>query len=571
VWRRLALRGRDGAPLLNLAALTVRSRSSTYSERKIELGNIALTSPEVFVRRDKSGEVNWMSVRPQTDTTEPREAQTSSEAALSLSVGEVAVHDGVVHFDDRLPASGLRSDLSAIQASLRQFTLPQKAPAQADIAFHTSLGEAVKIAGDGADRAAQLRGRVEISKVKLKSYEPYYRDLLTYSVEDGTADLSAKYAFARAADGVKLRLSELDLALASLRLRKPGTQEDVVRAKSAQIRNADIDFDKTTLTAGQLTLREGSLNLIRGPDGVLNVTRIAAPSKTASPQGGQHSPWQIALQRAEVEKWKIAFTDLATKQPVKLVIDDLRLSATGFGTRKGSKGQMSLQARFKDSGAIKVTGPFAINPVEAQLNVEVERFGLVPLQPYFTDKVNLLLSNGDLSVKGATRVALAADGAVSASFSGDVTLADVASVDKAKSEDLLKWRSLYLSGVQYQYAPMTLSIDQVALSDFYARIIVFPDGRLNLQNITAKTEGGSDSDKAGTPAPPDNAAGPKPSPATSSTATTPPMKIGKVVLQGGDVAFTDLFIKPNYSADLSDIGGSVTGCPRSSTPMRTSC
>jgi hypothetical protein len=32
-----------------------------------------------------------------------------------------------------------------------------------------------------------------------------------------------------------------------------------------------------------------------------------------------------------------------------------------------------------------------------------------------------------------------------------------------------------------------------------------------------------------------------------------------VTLQGGDVNFTDLFIKPNYSADLSQIGGSVIG------------
>jgi hypothetical protein len=37
------------------------------------------------------------------------------------------------------------------------------------------------------------------------------------------------------------------------------------------------------------------------------------------------------------------------------------------------------------------------------------------------------------------------------------------------------------------------------------------------------------------------------------------MRIGRVTFQGGDVNFTDLFIKPNYSADLSEIGGSVIG------------
>jgi hypothetical protein len=554
---KLALRSRDGAPLLNLAALTVPFKIVDVLERKIELGNIALTSPEVFVRRDKSGVVNWMSVRPQMDTTEPRAAQASSDATLSLSAGEVAIHDGVVHLDDQLPAKGFRSDLSAIQASLRQFALPQKAPAQADVAFNTSLGETVKLAATVLLEPLTSEGSVEVTKVKLKSYEPYYRDLLAYNLEDGNADLSAKYAFARTADGVKLRVSELDLALASIRMRKPGAQDDFLRAKSAQIHKADIDLDKTTVTLGQVTLREGALNLTREADGTLNASRVAAPSKTASTPSRQQSPWLIALQRAEVDKWKIAFTDLAAKQPVKLVMDELRLTATGLSNRKGSKGQISLQSRVNDTGAIKVAGPVTINPIEAQLNVEVERFGLVPLQPYFTDKVNVLVSSGDLSVKGATRVALAADGAVSAGFNGDITLSDVASVDKAKSEDLLKWRSLFVSGVQYQYAPMTLSIDQVALSDFYARIIVFPDGRFNLQNIAAKSEGEGGSDKAGAPAPADTAAAAKPGAATAST--TPPMKIGKVVLQGGDVAFTDLFIKPNYSADLSDIGGSVTG------------
>ena len=39
----------------------------------------------------------------------------------------------------------------------------------------------------------------------------------------------------------------------------------------------------------------------------------------------------------------------------------------------------------------------------------------------------------------------------------------------------------------------------------------------------------------------------------------PPIRIGKVTLQGGDVNFTDLFIKPNYSANLTEIGGAVTG------------
>jgi hypothetical protein len=39
----------------------------------------------------------------------------------------------------------------------------------------------------------------------------------------------------------------------------------------------------------------------------------------------------------------------------------------------------------------------------------------------------------------------------------------------------------------------------------------------------------------------------------------PPVRVGKVSLQGGEIDFTDLFIKPNYRADLTEIAGSVVG------------
>ncbi|MBV5350252.1 DUF748 domain-containing protein, partial [bacterium] len=38
-----------------------------------------------------------------------------------------------------------------------------------------------------------------------------------------------------------------------------------------------------------------------------------------------------------------------------------------------------------------------------------------------------------------------------------------------------------------------------------------------------------------------------------------PVKIGKITLQAGTVRFTDNFVKPNYTANLKQIGGRITG------------
>ncbi|MDQ5906269.1 MAG: hypothetical protein QG590_750, partial [Pseudomonadota bacterium] len=127
-----------------------------------------------------------------------------------------------------------------------------------------------------------------------------------------------------------------------------------------------------------------------------------------------------------------------------------------------------------------------------------------------------------------------------------------------------------------QTAPLSVAVGEVALSDFYARVIVSPEGKLNLMNIvkgdeSAKVEkpaeGASAADAVGATAPVEavaSVASAGDGKAVAPVADKPakeviPMKIGKVTLQGGNINFSDNFIKPNYSANLTKIGGRVTG------------
>ena len=114
-----------------------------------------------------------------------------------------------------------------------------------------------------------------------------------------------------------------------------------------------------------------------------------------------------------------------------------------------------------------------------------------------------------------------------------------------------------------------MSIGEVALSDFFARVIVTPEGKLNLMQIVRQP------DSAAVAVVPDAALNPESvaasaAPAVEGKVEVPvenmvasepmmPVKIGKITLQGGAVRFTDNFVKPNYTANLRKIGGSVTG------------
>jgi outer membrane protein OmpA-like peptidoglycan-associated protein len=99
-----------------------------------------------------------------------------------------------------------------------------------------------------------------------------------------------------------------------------------------------------------------------------------------------------------------------------------------------------------------------------------------------------------------------------------------------------------------------VEVREASLSDFYARIIVNPNGRINLQDLVKTQEAapGAVVGAAVAPAPAASAV------AQTSAGPVPVIKVGPVSLVNGKVLFSDRFIQPNYSADLSDLTGKLS-------------
>lgn len=110
------------------------------------------------------------------------------------------------------------------------------------------------------------------------------------------------------------------------------------------------------------------------------------------------------------------------------------------------------------------------------------------------------------------------------SAQGDLSVTDFASVDKHLTEDPLKWKSLSLGAIDFNLQPMKVSLDEIALADFYARIILSAEGRLNLQDPVAppSRQGPAAAPQPATPTP--ETAAPLIAPLVQVTAATGPVK-----------------------------------------------
>ncbi|MCP4637595.1 MAG: DUF748 domain-containing protein, partial [Methyloversatilis sp.] len=235
---------------------------------------------------------------------------------------------------------------------------------------------------------------------------------------------------------------------------------------------------------------------------------------------------------------------------------------------------------FRDArgGLFGARGGFALSPVQADLKLDARRLDLMVGQPWLAQKLNAELLAGVLSLRGDLGVKTEGPDWTLA-WNGETNVENIHLTEKTSAADLLKWRSLFAGGIALKLDSRKpdllagLSINEVALSDYFARIIVSPQGRLNLQDVVRKDAAAQ---SAPTPAPV-AAAKPAPAPAAPAKGTAapagsqsaalaqminaarPPIDVKTVVMQGGRVDFSDFFIKPNYRAQLSELGGRVSG------------
>jgi hypothetical protein len=301
---------------------------------------------------------------------------------------------------------------------------------------------------------------------------------------------------------------------------------------------------------------------------------------------------QVAAQmpKDQAPKIKLAGTiglkalEVATPQtstPIQLAALELAIAQAEFPA--GHLDTNLTIAGKSGKGRVSLVGETSVTPLHADLALSVDDLDLLALQPFFADRVNLRITRVSLAGKGRLKIDQHEGGPLLAEFQGDIGLPKLATIDALNANDFVDWDLLALRGVHVRLEPFSLQIDQVALDNVYARVIVNPNGRINLQDIgKTKAEAGrslteinaaaaaesssgaaagaptadaADAGAAAQEAPPTNA----PIKGAAAGPPLPPVTIGKILITGGHVRFSDNFIKPKYTADLLDLHGNVSG------------
>ncbi len=317
--------------------------------------------------------------------------------------------------------------------------------------------------------------------------------------------------------------------------------------KIAAIEARDIaaELKKRSVRVASLSTSDGELTLTRKADGSLELPNVAAASGAppTATSAAPPAPWNVALAKLSLNGYGITVVDGAIKPVATHRLTVASLEADGLSTDNGVSGNATAKLRLAKGGSLDATSTFALKPLMVKASIDARSIDLAPIRAYVTQFSTVALKSGAASAKGTATVQGEGD-AMRIAYAGTAEIANLATQDTVNKEDLVNWNSVRSSGIKLDYssaAPLRLAVAEVVVEKAYSRVVLTPAGKLNLQQL-----------KTATPEEPQGAAPP-----------TPPrpreVRIDRITFVDSRLNFTDLFIKPNYTADVRELQGSVTG------------
>jgi flagellar motor protein MotB len=311
-----------------------------------------------------------------------------------------------------------------------------------------------------------------------------------------------------------------------------------------------------------ITIQSPDLVIHRNKQGEINLLKLAqkqtekektTPKETAAATPAKKTGLKFRLDNFFIDKADFTFIDDKTYKPVNIHLAPLQLKATNLSLEKGAQGNIDLAFTLDKKSEISAHGPLGLEPLNSNLALDVKNISIRALQPYFTDKVKIDVTRGTVSTAGNLTLAKDKKNELVIKYSGKAYVNNLATIDKAQSNDFLKWKALSFDQIQTGFNPFFLRIKTISLNDFYSRFIINPDKTTNIQDIMSDESKKKQGEKESSAKSVEKKQDKKPSEKPAD------IKIGKIMFRGGKIDFSDKNIKPNYMANMLNLTGSITG------------
>jgi uncharacterized protein involved in outer membrane biogenesis len=464
-------------------------------------------------------------------------------AGKQLRVGRLLAEDGAV--DVRVKESGDLNLQRIMRSSLQDKHAAGGPPSPDAQAAKTG-------AGTSRTTVADPPFKIEADAVDIKNVSVAVNDksrMLPLEAGIAAVDLSFKAKVEAGSNRTKAALKDISSEVKSISIRSSKFPEPLLVVKKLTLAGGDCDLGARTLSISRIALDKGSLAVVRDPKGKIDWQQLFENKETQheeaaeNPAAPEASAWKVRIKSVEVEGFSSRFSDLTTHSDRPVV--SLQGINGGISDFDG-KTPMGFNLDFgvEQGGSARLSG--TINPsipaVEAK--IKADGLSLTSLQPYIEPYVSLELKSAVVSAQGKLWYGIPG-AAQKAAYEGDLSLNNLNLADSNSRKTYLSWDAVRIPKIKLTLQPDGLDIPEIKISKPVGELIIGQDGTLNLAKVIKDRQGGNKI--------------PSPAAAKASKGRDVfPYHISSLRVDGGNMLFADMSLRPRFMSRIHDIKGNIS-------------
>ncbi len=353
---------------------------------KAVLKDLVIEQPAVSVARDKAGIFNFADLVPAPDETpEKRESNPDSRMPAFL-VKNIAVTAGKIAFADRAAGAGFSLTLDPFSVSIKNLGSREKEPASYRFDMATRSGAVISGNGTASITDLTSEGKVNLDKLILTQFEPYYRKFIKANIKSGRAGAKFSYRYPAGPASPLPGLSEAQISLKNFVVTGPQGSVRKVKIADFLIAGIEVDPEKQTVRASRLLLSDTDIRAVRSKEGGIYLIEAFLPTIDRTPEPPDPSaeknskPWNVRLEQLAVKNLSVAIEEYSARTPSVYSLERVDVQASGI---EYDTGKMDGIPRIEKAGVsltnIKIA---AVNAEEAAISIPTVEIEGVNVDPF---------------------------------------------------------------------------------------------------------------------------------------------------------------------------------------------
>jgi hypothetical protein len=588
----LALREAEGSPVVGFRHLYVNAQLASIWQRAVVLKDVELSAPDINLILAKDGTVNLAKLAPESAEASTPEKKT---ALPRVRIEKLVIRDGRIGFTDNTRAEPFTAVLAPIKFTLADFKTDFNYENVYDFTGTSLAGERLAWAGIFTVQPLGSAGRFRIQDLKAATIDSYAEEMLPFQLASGNATLDGSYRFTMTPQlGLEAILPLLQVRDLSIKERK--AKSAPVKLPEVDVHDIALSYEKRDLGIKRIDVKGAQIDAALEADGSISLMRLfgaessgraqpaaAAPAPAASASAGDDSvpqdapaktdEWRVHADTIQLSEATVLAEDRSVKPVAKFDLAPLALTVHGWSTDASAKVQVDADVTINKKAKLLSKGDVQLEPLAAQLALELKDFELPVMQPYLDEMTAMTLHSGRLGVKGDVSYAADPESAPPMKFKGEVRVADLRTTDELVNEDFVKWRSLVVTGIDFSMNPDKLDINRIVARQPYGKVVIAKDTTLNVKKVlsphettapTTDAQQEQTSEKGDEHGDNKQAAAGKQgdgSNSKQSAAAEPmfPVKIKTIQFIDGSANFADYSIEPSFATGILELNGTVIG------------